>query len=121
MSNNQRPRALTAEEQYNIQRIGDRIVDEICSTWGDDTTGAYVREKYEQGIHAMADVIMCIIYNIWVNKTNGKHPTQIHTEDLRRVLRNAEARLADAANLRGMDKDALSTAVVRAFFGGSEK
>lgn len=121
MTNNQGPRALTAEEQYNIQRIGDRIVDEICSTWGDDTTGVYVRDKYEQGIHAMADVILCIIYNIWVNKTNGKHPTQIHTEDLRRVLRNAEARLADAANLRGLDKNALATAVARAFFGGSEQ
>lgn len=121
MANNQRPRALTAEEQYNIRRIGDRIVSEISSTYGDDTSGAYARKKYEQGIHAMADAIMCIIFNIWVNKTDGKHPKQIHTEDLRRVLRNAEKRLADAANLRGMDKDALSIAVVRALFEGSEK
>ena len=121
MANNQEPRALSAEEQYNIHRIGDRIVGEISSTYGDDTTGAYVREKYAQGIHAMADVIMCIIDNIWVNKTNDKHPIQIHTEDLRRVLRKAEARLADAANLRGMDKYALSAEVVRAFFGGVEK
>ena len=121
MKNDQGPRALTAGEQYNIQIIGDRIVKEIYSTYGDDTTGAYTRNKYEQGIHAMADVIMCIIDNIWVNKTNGKRPIHIHTEDLRRVLRNAEKRLADAVNLRSMDKDALATAVVRALFGGSEK
>lgn len=121
MADNQDPRSLTAEEQHNTQRIGNRIVNEICLTYGDDITGVYARHKYEQGIHAMADVIMCIVDNIWVNKTNGKHPTHIHTEDLRRVLRNAEKRLADAAKSRGMDKDALATAVVRAFFlGGRE-
>lgn len=119
MANNQGPRALTAEEQHNIQRIGDRIVNEICSTYGDGINGVYARYKYEQGIHAMADVIMCIVDNILVNKTNGKHPTHIHTEDLRRVLRNTEKRLEDAAKLRGMDKDALATAVVRALFGWS--
>lgn len=122
MANNNFPRALTAEEQKNTQRACEKVVKQLWQL--DEYSLSDVcysqHQKYQQGIHAMADILMCEIENVWVNKTNGDHPKQIDVSDLRRVLRRTEKKLAEAANLRGASKTQLRTAVMLAMFKGGE-
>lgn len=122
MANNNFPRALTAEEQKNTQRVCEKVVKQLWQL--DEHSLSDVcysqHQKYQQGIHAMADILMCEIENVWINKTNGEHPKQIDVSDLRRVLRRTEKKLAEAANLRGAPKTRLRTDVMLAMFKGGE-
>lgn len=120
MVNNQCPRELNEIELENTKRTCEKIVKELWDldeySLSDVCGGQH--EKYQQGIHAMADMLMCVIDNVWVNKTDGKHPKQINTEDLRRILLHIENRLAFSAGLRGASETELRTWVLRACFRG---